>query len=77
LIVQHTRQAARRDALHALERYQAAATPTSTLVHELLNAIAAMVAADTNRKVSYVVDGFALIRQSESISLYSRRGSGA
>ncbi|MCE4544630.1 MULTISPECIES: hypothetical protein [unclassified Caballeronia] len=59
----------------ALDRYQAAANPPAALVHELLGAVAAMVAADTDRKISYVVDGYALVR--EPVSLYGRRGSGA
>lgn len=65
----------RRAARAALDRYLAAATPPSALVHELLSAVALMVATDTDRKVSYVVDDYALVR--EPVSLYGRRGSGA
>lgn len=65
----------RRAAVAALHRYMATANPPAVLVHELLTAVALMVAIDTDRKVSYVVDGYALVR--EPISLYGRRGSGA
>lgn len=69
--------ARRRAARAAFDRYQAANEPPAALVHELLGAVAAMVAADTERKVSYIVDGYAVIRQAEPISSYGRRGSGA
>lgn len=69
--MKHERRAARA----AFDRYLAAGMPPAVLVHELLGAVAAMVATDTERKVSYVVDGYALVR--EPVSLYGRRGSGA
>lgn len=71
--MRHERRAARA----AFDKYLAAVTPPAALVLELLGAVAEMVATDTERKVSYVVDGFLLNRQPTAISSYGRRGSGA
>lgn len=59
----------RRAARAALDRYLGMANPPAALLHELLGAVAAMVAIDTNRKVSFVVDGFLITRQADSVQL--------
>jgi hypothetical protein len=46
--------------------------PTTTLVHELLAAVAAMVAAETGREVAFVVDGFAIRRPAPKLNLIER-----
>lgn len=59
----HKRRAARA----AFDRYQAAIKPTAALVHELLGAVAAMVAADTGRTVSFIVDGYPIRRGDQQV----------
>jgi hypothetical protein len=46
----------------AFARYRQAKDPTAALVHELLDATAKMVAADTERRVSFLVDGVSINR---------------
>jgi hypothetical protein len=46
----------------ALSNYDQAFTPTSALVLAVLGSVAQMVAVDTGRSISFVVDGYAINR---------------
>lgn len=47
----------------ALARYRQANEPTAALVHELLDATARMVSADTEREISFIADGLRITRR--------------
>ena len=59
-----------RRAVHvALIGYDQAKVPTSALVLALLGAVAQMVAVDTERTVSFVIDGYPVNRDLRSAPL--------